>query len=262
MRLNLIHLYPDEMNLYGDYGNILSIIKRCDWRGIDVKVIKVKKGDPLDLSDADILFMGGGQDRSQQIITDDLVSKGPQIKEAVEGGLCVLTICGAYQLFGHYFRTKEGEELPGISVFDAYTVGSDDRMIGNVLVDCADTLRKSGEAHLMPANREHLELIGFENHSGKTYLGESVNPLGKVVYGFGNDGTKTWEGCRYKNAFGTYLHGSLLPKNPWFTDYLITLALKHRYHRDIQLDALDDAIEYAAFNTAKKRTMTAKTTHL
>lgn len=262
MKIKLIHLYSEEMNLYGDYGNILSIAKRCGWRGIDVDVVKAKKGDKLDLSDADILFMGGGQDRTQQIIAGDLISKGPQIKEAVEEGLCVLTICGAYQLFGHYFRTKDGDELPGISVFDAYTVGSSDRMIGNVLIDCTETFKMSGENHLMLTGKKRLELVGFENHSGKTHLGDNVNPLGKVVYGFGNDGTKTWEGCRYKNAFGTYLHGSLLPKNPWLTDYLIMLALKHRYYSDIQINELDDSIEYSAFNSAKRRTMTAKTTHL
>ncbi len=265
MKVKLVHLYPDEMNLYGDYGNVLSIVKRCTWRGIDAEVVKIKKGGKLNLADADILFMGGGQDRSQQLITGDLVSKGSQIREAVEEGLCALTICGAYQLFGHYFRTKEGAELPGISVFDAYTVGSGDRMIGNVLVDCTETfkdLKGHGGAWPMAAGKGRLELVGFENHSGKTYLGENVNPLGKVVYGFGNDGTKTWEGCRYKNAFGTYLHGSLLPKNPWFADYIITLALKHRYRSDIQIDALDDTIEHFAFNSAKKRAMTAKTTHL
>ncbi|MCL6472258.1 MAG: glutamine amidotransferase [Firmicutes bacterium] len=261
MIIKLVHLYAEEMNLYGDYGNILSLTKRCTWRGIDIEVIRVKRGDVLDLTDIDMLFMGGGQDRNQLAVAEDLVTKGSQIREAVERGMCVLTICGAFQLFGHYFKTKDGKELKGISVFDAYTVGSDLRMIGNILVDCTDTFQKSDRGYFLSV-KQSLELIGFENHSGKTFLGKNVIPLGRVVHGYGNDGTGSFEGCRYRNAFGTYLHGSLLPKNPWFTDYLIMLALKHRYGSDVAIDPLDDSIEYSAFESAKRRSETARTTHL
>lgn len=263
MRLNLFHLYADAMNLYGDYGNILTIVKRCNWRGIEVEVVNVKKGGPLDLSSADIIFMGGGQDRSQQLISEDLLSKGAQVKEAIERDVCALTICGAYQLFGYYFKTKDGMELPGIGVFDAYTEASDQRMIGNVLVDCSEPMASFTGPHQVRVPRKRgATLVGFENHSGKTYLGKNVKPLGKIINGHGNDGSSQWEGCRYRNAFGTYLHGPLLPKNPWFADYLILLALKHRYGFNIQIMELDDSLEYAAFDSAKKRILTAKTTHL
>ncbi len=263
MRLNLFHLYPDVMNLYGDYGNILTIVKRCRWRGIQVEVIESKKGDRLDLSEADIIFMGGGQDRSQQLVSDDLLSKGPQIKEAIEQDVCALTICGAYQLFGHYFKTKDAVELPGIGVFDAYTEASEQRMIGNVLVDCSEPMASFTGAHKVYVPKKRgSKLVGFENHSGKTFLGERVKPLGKVINGFGNDGSSQWEGCRYRNAFGTYLHGPLLPKNPWLADSLILLALKHRYGFKIHIMELDDSHEYAAFDSTRTRILTAKTTHV
>ncbi|MEW5706783.1 MAG: glutamine amidotransferase [Actinomycetota bacterium] len=263
MKISLYHLYPEAMNLYGDYGNVLSIIKRCNWRGINVEVVNVRKGDDVDFSSADIIFMGGGQDRSQQVIAEDLLAKGQRIKDAIEGGTCALTICGAYQLFGYYFKTKDGIELPGIGIFDAYTVAGDRRLIGNVLIDCSEFMpRANGLQQSKLLVKSNLELVGFENHSGKTYLGKEVFPLGRVIRGYGNDGLGRWEGCRYLNAFGTYLHGPLLSKNPWFTDYLILLALNHRYGKGISLAELDDSIEQSAFNSAKKRIETAKTTHL
>ncbi|HEY3374220.1 MAG TPA: hypothetical protein VGK02_04045 [Candidatus Aquicultor sp.] len=261
--INLYHLYPDAMNLYGDYGNVLALVKRCEWRGFDVVVTHVKQGDSVDFNAADIILMGGGQDRSQQVIAHDLKQRECALKEAIEQGVCALTVCGAYQLFGHYFRTKEGLELPGIGVFDVHTEGSDDRMIGNTLIDCYSFMTPVDRALLFRGSKlRKLELVGFENHSGKTYLQEDVTPFGKVIKGYGNDGASQHEGCRYKNAFGTYLHGPLLPKNPWFADYLIVLALRRKYGENIEVIELDNSMEAAAFYGAKKRALTAKTTHI
>ncbi|RJQ33350.1 MAG: glutamine amidotransferase [Actinobacteria bacterium] len=252
MKLTIFHLYPEAMNLYGDLGNILTLVKRCQWRGIDVEVSNIKVGDKADFNQADLIFLGGGQDRGQSIIAPDLLRKGSQIKEAVDNGAVSLTICGGYQLFGKYFRTAEGTEIKGIEVFDAYTVAGNRRLIGNVIVEAGNWA--SGQ------NQE--KLVGFENHSGKTILLNDLSPLGTVVKGFGNDGEGKTEGAVYKNAFGTYLHGSLLPKNPWFADYLILKGLK-RKHLEIEgLDELDDTLEMDANVAAQKRAMTAKTTYI
>lgn len=262
-KVKLYHLYPDAMNLYGDLGNVIAIQKRCEWRDIEFEVIEVKIGDPIDLSDADIIFMGGGQDRGQKIIFNDLAKRAPEIKNRIESGMPALLICGGFQLFGKFFRTKEGTEIPGISVFDAQTVAGDKRFIGNVVVDIAATTSKWAEKFRFKSLEQPITtLVGFENHSGLTQLGPNTEPLGTVVRGFGNKGDGGYEGGWYKNAIGTYLHGSLLPKNPWLTDHLIEMALFYRYGSPIPLEPLDDSVENAAHQAAIERAKTAKTLSL
>jgi CobQ-like glutamine amidotransferase family enzyme len=256
--IKIYHLYPDAMNLYGDLGNIITLVRRCQWRGIDAEVVDVHVGDKVDFADADILFMGGGQDSGQKIVGSDLLEKGPEIKKEIDKGLVALLICGGFQLFGKYFQTSTGEKIPGIDVFDAYTVAGNKRIIGNIVVDIGHTLSEIKDIlRLQQLETSHLLLVGFENHSGATYLGDST-PLGYVQTGGGNIGDGGYEGCVYKNAFGTYLHGSLLPKNPWFADNLIMLALLRRYGSVTELAPLDDAIELAAQQNAIKRSETAK----
>jgi CobQ-like glutamine amidotransferase family enzyme len=262
-KIKIMHLYPDAMNLYGDFGNILTLIKRCQWRNITVELVDLKVGDKQKFDDTDILFLGGGQDRGQQIISKDLVENGKYIKEEIEKGTTALTVCGGYQLFGRYFKTSGGTEIPGINVFNAWTEAGQKRMIGNVLVDCRKTTTHWENMHKFKLiEKMHAMLVGFENHSGKTYLDNNAMPLGHVIKGYGNDGTAKLEGCQYKNAFGTYLHGSILPKNPWFADHLILLGLRNRYGSDIDLPELDDKVELMAHRVAKERAYSGKTLHL
>ncbi len=259
-KLTIYHLYPDAMNLYGDLGNITAFAKRCQWRGIETEVVDVHVGDSVDFSRADFLFMGGGQDSGQKIVTADLIEKGTAIKEQIDEGLPALLVCGGFQLFGHYFKTVDGTEIPGIGVFDAFTVAGNKRLIGNVLVDIAHNFAKwQQQFPTKTMNYSHTTLVGFENHSGQTMLAPGVEPLGYVIKGFGNKGDGGYEGAMYKNAIGTYLHGSLLPKNPWLTDHLIACALLRRYGDIEGLTELDDTIEIAAHDAAIKRSETAKT---
>lgn len=259
-KVKLYHLYPDAMNLYGDLGNVLTLQKRCEWRGIDFEVVDVKLGDKVSFTDTDIVFMGGGQDRGQKVIAADLVKRGPEIKDRINEGMVALTVCGGFQLFGKFFRTMEGVEIPGISVFDAETVAGKKRLIGNVIVDIAHTSSEwATKYRYQRVETPHATLVGFENHSGLTKLSGETKPLGYVVKGFGNMGDGGYEGGWYKNAFGTYLHGSLLPKNPWFADHLIEAALVHRYGSPIPLDKIDDSLEIAAHKAAIDRAKSAKT---
>lgn len=231
--INICHLYPDLMDTYGDKGNIITLVKRCQWREIKVSVAEISIGDKF--PDSDFFFFGGGQDRAQEIVGRDLQSKANDLKSKVERGASLLSICGGYQLLQNFFKTLDGVEIKGIGLFDAHTLGSTTRMIGNLLIE----------------SKEHGQLIGFENHSGKTYLGAKLQPLGSVVKGYGNNGEDKTEGAIYKNAFGCYLHGSLLPKNPHFADYLIEKALERRYGK-IKLKLLDDTIELQAHEAAVK----------
>lgn len=242
------------MNLYGDLGNITTLVRRMHERAIDVDVIDIKRGDKADFQYADIVFMGGGQDKGQKAIASDLKKRGKEIRGEVERGLVALTICGGFQLFGKYFKTIDGERLDGISVFDAYTEGSDQRCIGNIVVDVSD-IAKSWHTDIKT-------LVGFENHSGLTYLNGNTNPLGKVKIGYGNTGEKKYEGAVYKNCYGTYLHGPVLPKNPHFADHLILSALKRRYGRSATMKKIDNSIELDAHNAAIARAKTAKTVHI
>ncbi len=252
--LTIYHMYPDAMNLYGDLGNVVTLRRRMLERGISVDIVNVGRGVKADFSKADIVFLGGGQDRGQKIIADDLAKRGPAIKREVERGLVCLTICGGFQLFGKYFKTKEGEMLPGISVFDAYTVGSDKRCIGNVVLDI--------EAEAKKWKSTLNTLVGFENHSGLTYLEGKTRPLGKVKIGYGNTGDRKYEGAVYNNCYGTYLHGPVLPKNPHFADHLIQMAINRKYGSWARMKQIDDRIELAAHKAAVLRAKTAKTAHI
>lgn len=259
-KINVFHLYPDTLNLYGDIGNIMTLKNRCEWRDILIDVKNVLIGDKVDFSDADLIIIGGGQDRGQKIVAEDLKSKRENIRNEVEKGLVGLTICGGFQLFGKYFQTIEGEKIPGIEIFDAYTIAGQKRLIGNVVVDVAHTSTGwQNELNFPTYESTHTTLVGFENHSGITTIGDKCKPLGYIVRGYGNDGNGGYEGGVYKNIFGTYLHGSLLPKNPWFADHLIIMALFRRYGRLTKLPALDDTIEVSAHYAAIQRCKTAKT---
>ncbi|WP_026486088.1 type 1 glutamine amidotransferase [Caldanaerobius polysaccharolyticus] len=231
--LKLCYLYPDLMNLYGDRGNVIAIEKRCQWRGIDVLVDKVGIGDNVDFNDYDIVFMGGGQDKEQNLMSEDLLNvKAPSLKDAAENGVVILAVCGSYQLLGNYYRAQNGTVIPGMGLLDVYTESGKDRLVGNVVVQL-----DSGEM-----------IVGFENHSGRTYLGDKVKPLGKVLVGNGNNGIDGYEGAVYKNVFGTYIHGPLLPKNPVLTDMLISRALAR--HGINELIPLDDEVENMAHQKA------------
>lgn len=259
-KLTLVHLYPDNMNLYGDLGNIVTLMMRCQWRNINLEVKKVKIGDPANLKNADIIFLGGGQDRGQKNISQDLLIRRDEIREEIEKGLVALTICGGFQLFGQYFQTSEGDQIPGIGIFDCHTIADQKRLIGNVVVDIEKSVNEwHTEIDFPEYKGPEKTLVGFENHSGKTFLGSDCKPLGYLKIGLGNQGDGGYEGGVYKNAFGTYLHGSLLPKNPWFADFLITLAYYRRYKKEISLTKLNDTIEISAHQAAINRAETAKT---
>ncbi len=236
MQLRLAHLYPDVMNIYGDRGNVIALRYRCEQRGIDLQVDEINIGDPFDPADYDLVLIGGGQDREQRRIADDLVAKGPAIKQAIDDGMPALAVCGGFQLFGHRYVDHEGGIIPGIGVFDLETRHPGpraDRCIGDVVLAT-----------------ELGDVVGFENHGGRTYLASGQQPFGKVKKGFGNNAEDGGEGARYRNAIGTYLHGSLLPKNPAVADELILAALRRRYGPDVTLTPLDDAAEESAHRAA------------
>jgi hypothetical protein len=236
LAVRVAHLYPDVMNIYGDRGNVIALQYRCRARGIDCEVVDVTIGDPLDPDAFDLLLVGGGQDREQRRIADDLLAKGPALREAVEAGLPVLAVCGGFQLFGHRYIDHEGGQIPGIGIFDMETRHPGpraDRSIGDVVIQTA-----------------FGEIVGFENHGGRTYLAPGAAPLGSVRRGFGNNASDGTEGARYRNAIGTYLHGSVLPKNPALADELIRLALEHRYGHPFHLEPLDDRAESRAHTSA------------
>ena len=237
-RLRLAHLYPTLMNLYGDRGNIITLRHRCAARGIDLEVVEVGLGDPFDAADYDLIFIGGGQDREQKRIAADLVEeKGPSLRAAVAEGTPTLAVCGGYQLLGRSYQPGAGEELPGVGVFPMVTVHAGEeapRCIGNVV-----------------ATWEGGTLAGFENHGGRTYLDAGATPLARVEAGFGNNGEDGTEGAVVHNAIGTYLHGSLLPKNPALADHLILTALRRRYGEAVTLAPLDDSLADAAHAAAE-----------
>lgn len=215
LTLRLGHLYPDQLNLYGDRGNILTLRNRCEQRGIKLQVIGLGVGDALAPDEYDMLFIGGGQDKEQAPVAQDLYEiKGIGLWAAIEDDMPVLAVCGGFQLLAHYYRPAEGPDMKGLGVFDAWTIHK-----GSHVARCiGDVALRWGES----------TLVGFENHGGRTYLG-TAKPLGKVLKGHGNNSEDHTEGAIYRNAFGTYMHGSLLPKNPHFADHLISLALRRTY---------------------------------
>lgn len=233
LKISIAHLYPKLLNLYGDMGNIITLKKRCEWRGIEVEIEEIGIGD--DIKEHDLYFIGGGQDKQQQEVAAELYSHKNFLIQERDNGAVFLGICGGYQLFGHYYQPFEGDKLLGLSLMDAYTVAGKKRFIGNVTVETDFLTPKT--------------LVGFENHSGLTYLQGDTKPLGKVIVGNGNNGQDKFEGGRYKNVFGTYFHGSLLPKNSHFADYLIELALEKRYGEKIELVKLDDTVENLTHNS-------------
>lgn len=242
MNLTIAHLYPDLLNIYGDRGNIICLKKRCQTRKIKVKVVKISINNLLKPQTYDLFFGGGGQDRQQLIVAKDLQKKKKVLKQEADRGVPMLTICGTYQLFGHYFKTHTGIKIPGISIFNAYTLASHQRKIGNLTI----------KTHLLNPQT----LVGFENHSGNTFinLSSASKPLAKVIKGFGNNGQDKTEGAVFKNVLGTYLHGPILPKNPHLADLLIKLALEVKYQKKISLKPLDDSLEWQAHKAVLKKT--------
>ena len=239
MELNICHLYPDILNLYGDRGNVTCLKKRLEWRGIGCNVEGVSIGQPLDASKYDLFFIGGGQDFEQEVLLQDLAgAKTAEIKAAIEDEKVFLAICGGYQILGNYYKTWDGQQCDFTGALDLYTIGQKDRMIGNYMYECDDL--------------DGLTVVGFENHSGKTFLGPSVKPIGKVLSGFGNNGDDGFEGARYKNVYATYSHGCLLPKNPRIADLLIKWALQRKYP-NADLEGLDDALENSAHSYMEAR---------
>lgn len=239
MQINIIHLYPDFLNLYGDRGNIRTLEKRLNRRGIVSKVTTVEGEEALDLSDCDILFLGGGSDREQEIVCDKLIKYRKEIKEYAENGGVIIAVCGGYQLLGNFYQLKN-KKIEGLGVINADTVSCETkRLIGNIILSCN-------------IDGEEFEVAGFENHGGRTQI-HGETPLGKVEFGFGNNGESGFEGVLYKNVFATYLHGPLLPKNPKLCDIILTRALKKKYPDFTALEPLDDTMEQIAFKEIKKR---------
>jgi lipid II isoglutaminyl synthase (glutamine-hydrolysing) len=241
MKVVIGHLYPDYLNIYADRGNIAVFERRAAWRGIELEVEEVGPGDEVRPGAHDLLYIGGGQDREQALIAPDLAAKGESVKAAVETGAALLAVCGGYQLLGQFYRDRSGAELPGVGLFPSHTVAGERRMIGDVLLQC----------ELEPGTRRTL--AGFENHAGRTYLDQGAEPLGRVVAGFGNDGESGFEGCRVGRALGTYLHGPLLPRNPWLADWLLAQALAHRLGEAPAFEALSDGLEAEAHAVSSAR---------
>ncbi|MBA2358123.1 MAG: glutamine amidotransferase [Actinobacteria bacterium] len=239
MRISVGHLYPDYLNIYADRGNIAVLASRAAWRGHELEVRAIGSGDSI--GDHDLYYVGGGQDREQALIAVELAAQGPALLEAAAGGAAMLAVCGGYQLLGRGYRDRLGAELPGVGLFDLHTVAGERRMIGDVLLEC----------ELTPGERRTL--AGFENHAGRTMLGPAAEPLGRVVAGFGNDGASGYEGCRAGRAIGTYLHGPLLPRNPWLADWLLEQALSHSLGEPQRLGPLPDELEQQAHAIAGAR---------
>lgn len=241
MELNICHLYPDILNLYGDRGNIITMKRRLEGRGIKVNIDECSIGQPLNADKYDIFFIGGGQDFEQEVLLRDLSSgKAQDIRTAVEEEKTFLAICGGYQMLGEYYKTWDGVQLDFIGAIGVHTIGAKEHMIGNYMFR---TTPESGDT----------VVVGFENHSGKTYLSEQVAPLGMMLSGNGNNGEDKTEGARYKNVFGTYSHGSLLPKNPVLCDFILQTALNHRYDGAEPLAPLDDTLELNAHRYMQER---------
>ncbi len=230
MKIKILHLYPDLLNLYGDKGNIECLKKRLTWRGIDAEVVQYTcESTGFDLSDADIVFLGGGSDREQKIVCKRLLEHKTQLHDYVENGGALVAVCGGYQLLGKYYKL-ENETIEGLDILDIYTVQGKKRLIGNIILE-ADFLEQ--------------KIVGFENHGGRTYIGNH-KPLGKVIYGNGNSDGCGYEGVVYKNVVATYLHGPLFPKNPKLCDYVLTNALKKKYPDFKELSPLQDELENIA----------------
>lgn len=228
MKITIGHLYPDLLNLYGDRGNIQCMMKRCQWRGIEAETVEFQLEDRIDFSALDIVLLGGGSDREQMLVCDKLRSIQKDFRDYVEDNGVVIAVCGGYQLLGHYYDTDDGR-IEGLSLVDLYTEQGSPRLIDNIVLE---------------NHKFDLPIVGFENHGGRTYIGDN-EPFGKVLYGNGNNVEDKAEGVLYKNVVGTYLHGPLLPKNPHICDHLIANALERKYGK-AELSPLDDSQEIEA----------------
>lgn len=240
MRLKVTWMYPDLMSTYGDRGNIQVLIRRGEWRDIEMVVTRhMLESDSSTLVDSDIILMGGAQDRQQKLVSDNLQKKAKTLKKLVDSGIPGLFICGAYQFLGNYYRTSDGTTIPGLEIFDLHTIHPGDqakRIIGNIVTKWGNKT-----------------LVGFENHGGRTYLGKTTEPFGIVTKGGGNNGEDGTEGVFYKNSIGTYLHGPILPKNPDLADWILATALKVKYQKEIRLSTLSNTLEDEARNVMLKR---------
>ncbi len=229
-KLTLGWLYPELMSTYGDRGNIIALQKRCEWRGINVEIKSLDIGFNHELlTTCNLFFMGGAQDQQQKIVAGDLQKKSEALKKMIDNGIPGLYICGAYQFLGKYYKDSDGTIIKSLGILDLYTENpgqNHPRLIGNIAVKI-----------------QNIIVVGFENHGGRTYLGKNIKALGKVIKGFGNNGVDKTEGAIYKNSFGSYLHGPILPKNPSFADLLIKLALEKKYGSPTSLSPLDDKLE-------------------
>lgn len=233
--ITILQLYPRDMNIYGDHGNLLVLQRRLEWYGYEPRIITYNVGDTLP-KEVDIVIGGGGQDSGQEIIHADLLKIGPQLKKWADAEVPMLMVCGLYQLFGKFFKTSKEKTLEGIGILDIETYGTNERLIGNIVT----------------LSDEFGEIIGYENHSGQTFLGENAQPFARTVKGAGNNSKDATEGARYKNVFGTYLHGSILPKNPEFADFLIRTAVTKKYG-DFSTDLIDDLFVDLARSVARER---------
>jgi len=243
MKIRVGHLYPDYLNIYADRGNIAVLAERAARRGheLDVTAIGVGEGVGVHAGEIDLYYVGGGQDREQSLIAPDIEAKGPALQDAVAGGAAFLAVCGGYQLLGRYYRDRSGAELPGCGLLPLHTVAGERRMIGDVLLEC----EWAGQT-----------LAGFENHAGRTYLEDGAEPLGRVLAGFGNDGASGYEGCKAGRVVGTYLHGPLLPRNPWFADWMLAEAAAHQLGEAPRFEPLDDELELQAHGVSAERART------
>jgi lipid II isoglutaminyl synthase (glutamine-hydrolysing) len=244
VRIVVGHLFPDYLNIYADRGNMAVLAQRAAWRGHELEVRALGPGDGVRRGEHDLYYVGGGQDREQELIAPALAAMGPGLQEAIEGGAAALAVCGGYQLLGRFYRDRSGDELLGAGVLPLHTIAGERRMIGDVLLEC----------ELEPG--EHRTLAGFENHAGRTVLDAGAEPLGRVLAGFGNDGESGYEGCRAGRVLGTYLHGPLLPRNPWLADWLLAQALAHRTGEAPELEPLGDELEAEAHAVAADRART------
>ncbi len=238
--VRLCHLYPEMMNIYADRGNIAVFRQRLAWRGMRLEVTNVGLGDEIVAGEHDLYYLGGGQDRDQNLVAKDLVRHATALQSAADAGAAQLYVCGGIQLAGDSYTTADGTKLPGLGILDLVTEAGDSRLIGDLVIDATidGTVQR---------------VVGYENHVGRTRLGAGCSPLGRVVSGHGNDGESGYEGAVVAHVIGTYLHGPLLPKNPWVADLLLGWALDHRYGADIVLRPLEDAIEARAHQAAIAR---------